>query len=208
MKTLSDVDLTAYDFLDFGAGAGNSLLRCKRLFGGRGLGIEINTTKIEEAQKLGREIVYGDILALPDAECVSYVSMDNFLEHLPDADTAQRMVKVAGRVASDFIYIVHPSFEDEAYLRALGFKQYWQDWTGHPTHLLLSELVTMLRQGGARHLEIDYSGEAWDSSDPSILPDSAPKDQHHYERSKHGPKQVVPFAKPVYRQIRIRASLS
>lgn len=207
MRTLSDVDPSDYDFLDFGAGIGNSMLRCQRLFGGWGLGIDINESKIEEAARLDRDVVHGDILSLPAEKLVSYVSMDNFLEHLPDEEAAAKMVKMAAQVATDFVYIVHPSFDDEAYLRAVGFKQYWHDWTGHPTHLLFSDLVRMLREAGVRNLEVEYSGPANDSSHPSILPVAAPRDQHDYDKSLHGPKEHVQFAKPVFSQIRIRGFL-
>lgn len=206
---LEDVEPSEYDFLDFGAGIGTPLERCERLFGGRGLGIDIDRKKIRQAQQEGSEVVYGDILTLPRKKLVRYVCMDNFLEHLPDFATARAMITVAAAVAEEFLYIVHPSFKDEAYLKALGLKQYWHDWTGHPAHLLLPNFVSMLREAGAPTMKIAYGGgkPIYDSNDPSILPLSAPVDQHHYECEAHGPKPFVKFDKPVFRQIRIHAYL-
>lgn len=205
MKTLKDVDPSEYDFLDFGAGDGASLRRCEERFGGRGLGIDINERKISAAQRRGEDIVFGDILTLPRQPLVRYVSMDNFLEHLPDYGLVRRMLEVATAVAAEFVYIRHPSFEDESYLRALGLKQYWHDWRGHPSHLLLSELLDMLRSTGAGPFDIEYAYPVLDSSDPSILPIHAPPDQHDYDESLHGEKPSVDFSKPVHRQVRVIA---
>lgn len=206
--TLDDADISEYDFLDFGAGTGASMQRCADKFGGRGLGIDIDKRKIAEAQAAGEPVVVGDILQLPRQKLVRYVCMDNFLEHLPDFDTAQRMIEVAAAVATDFIFIAHPSFEDEAYLRAIGFKQYWQDWTGHPSHLLVSDLTEMLNRAGARCLNIDFGESTRSTGHAWILPIDAPRDQHTYDATVHGPKATVSLAKPTYREIQITAHLS
>lgn len=208
MRSLADVDLDDYDFLDFGAGHGNSLRRCKELFGGRGLGIDIDRKKIAHAQEHGIEVVYGDITSLPRRKLVTYVCMDNFLEHLPNFDVVRQMLEVATAVATDFLYIRHPSFEDEAYLAAIGLKQYWHDWTGHPSHVLLSDFCAMLKQLGARPFDMEFANPTFDSSDPSILPFSAPPDQHEYDEQLHGSKPQVAFARPVYRQLRLTAHLN
>jgi hypothetical protein len=205
MRTLEDVDLRAYDFFDFGAGDGGSLRRAVELFGGRGLGIDIDRKKITRAQEAGLEIVHGDITALPREKLVRYVFLDNFLEHLPDYGVVQQMLDVAAAVAEEFIYIRHPSFEDEAYLAALGLKQYWADWTGHPSRLLLHEFCAMFKRAGLGPIEVHYAYPVLDSSDPSILPASTEPDQFDYDPERHGPKPLITFSRPVHKQIRIKA---
>lgn len=207
MRTLKDVSLADYDFLDFGAGDGASLLRCEEMFGGRGLGIDNNPRKVEAAEERGVDVVLGDITTLPSKKIFRYVCMDNFLEHLPDLDTVRTMLSVASSVATDFLYIAHPSFEDEAYLRQLGLKQYWHDWTGHPAHILVSDFADLLAEVGAMPIDLAYIREAWDSDDPSILPLDAPKDQHRYDLDLHGPKPAIRFERPIYWQIHITAYL-
>lgn len=207
VRTLDDVNLADYDFFDFGTGAGASLLRCQENFGGRGLGIDINHKKIARAQQAGLEVVYGDIATLPRQKLVRYVCLDNFLEHLPDYDTVRTMLSVASTVATDFLYIVHPSFEDEAYLRQFGLKQFWQHWTGHTAHLLVSDLAEMLTEVGARPFDIEFVKPAWDSDDTSILPLDAPIDQRHYDAAAHGPKPTVKFDKPVHWQVVVTAHI-
>jgi SAM-dependent methyltransferase len=208
MRSIADVDITDYDFFDFGSGHGNSIRRCEELFGGRGLGIDVDRKKIDSAQNRGVEVVYGDIMTLPRRKLVTYVCMDNFLEHLPNSDVLRQMLEVAVAVATDFLYIRHPSFEDEAYLAELGLKQYWHDWTGHPSHVLLSDFCAMLKQLKARPFDVEFASPIFDSSDPSMLPFSAPPDQHDYDERLHGPKPMLTFGKPVYRQIRITAHLN
>ena len=207
MRGLDDVDLDAYDFLDLGAGTGGSVELCTRLFGGRGLGIDNAPKKVRAAHDAGADVVLGDITALPRRPLVRYVSMCDFLEHLPTYDLAREMLSVAASVATDFLYIRHPSFEDEAYLRALGLKQYWQDWTGHPSHLLLSDLTEMLSEVGASRLQIEYVKPVWHSSDATILPLDAPPDQSGYDPEAHGAKPLVAFTKPVHRAIYLIAHI-
>jgi hypothetical protein len=207
MRTLDDVDLDSYDFFDFGAGDGASLLRCQEIFGGRGLGIDNHPGKVEAAAERGANVVLGDITGLPRTKRVRYVCMDNFLEHLPDLEVVSTILEVAASVATDFLYIAHPSFEDEPYLRQLGLKQYWQDWTGHPAHIMVSDFAEMLGSVGAMPIDLQYIRPAWDSSCPSVLPLDAPMDQHHYEAAKHGPKPHIEFDRPIYWQIHITAYL-
>jgi hypothetical protein len=193
LPTLDDVDVRSYDFLDFGTSYGGSIVNAQRLFGGRGLGIDLDPKKIQGGRDLGRDVVLGDILSLPREPVVRYVVMDNFLEHLPTPEMAQEMLAVAVAVAREFVYIVNPSFEHEDYLASLGLRQYWQDWHGHPTHLLVRDLEQMLVAAGVQRYEVRPVGLVRDSTHPSVLPVTAPRDQHHYDMSKHGPKPVVSF---------------
>jgi SAM-dependent methyltransferase len=206
-RTLDEVDFAAYDFVDFGAGTGGSLRYCTSRFGGRGVGIDISEDSAAEARAGGGDVVVGDIRSIPDGVSVRYVTMFDFLEHLPTYDDVAAMLAVAARIAREFIWIRHPSFEDEAYLRALGLKQYWCDWTGHPSHVLISDFAEMLRAVELRAVELEFRDAARSSTHPTILPLDAPPDQHEYDERTHGPKPHVEFAKPVYRQIDIRVPL-
>jgi hypothetical protein len=205
---LDECNLALFDFFDFGAGIGASLHRSHVLFGGRGLGIEVDRAKIAEARALGREVVEGDIYSLPRRNLVRYVVMDNVLEHLPTLEDVGRMLEVGAAVAREFLFIVHPSFEDEAYLGALGLRQYWHDWTGHPTHILVSDFVALLRPLGLTRFELEYRYPIYDSTAHEILPTSAPPDQHDYDAARHGLKPVVHFSKPVFRQLLITVPLA
>lgn len=209
LPTLDRVDLRAYDFLDFGAGVGRSLDFCtERLGGRRGLGIEINEDKVRKAQDLGREVVLGDILALPDDCRVRFVSMMDFLEHLRTPKKVERILDVAVRCAEDFLFIRHPSFEDEAYLGELGLRQYWHDWGGHPSHLLLSDFARILDKLGVHAWSVRFRKPIRSSDDPTIIPLGAPRNQLAYDPETCGPKPSIEFAKPVHRMLDILVCLS
>lgn len=189
LRTLKDVKtLDEYDFLDLGAGEGLSLASCEKKIGGRGLGIEMKQAKVEKAQQSGVNVVLGNALhvsKLPGK--VDYVVCDNFLEHLPDKETVLAMIKQASEVARKFIYIAHPSFEDIDYLKSLGLKTYWSDWTGHTSMLTLPDIVEILHECGIHWVQISPVYRIKNSDDPRIIPLDAGVDKFAYVPN-YGPK--------------------
>ena len=198
LRTISDVDLSRYDFVDLGAGVGGSLEGAEVRFGGRGLGVDLDAEKVREATAAGRDVVLGDITSLEVEGSVRFVVLDNVLEHLPTLDHVRATLEAAARVATDFIYVRHPSFEDEAYLARLGLKQYWTDWTGHPMHLKLADLAVLFRDLGLGQWEVSPVWRARDSSHPTVVPMSAPKNSGEYDPDEHDEKPNVAFDHPVW----------
>lgn len=198
MRTIEDVNWQGCDFIDIGSGIGGSLQSVAKRIGGRGVGIDTNQEKVIAAQRRGRDVVYGDIFNLPHDISVRFVTFDNVLEHMPDIKKAETALGNACQIAREFVYIRHPSFEDEAYLAALGLKQYWTDWSGHPSHILLTDYMKMFARLGVRSWYAHPVKAAWDSWDPTILPHNAPPDQHDYNEVHHGSKCTISFARPVY----------
>lgn len=191
------------DFVDFGSGVGRSLLDAQTRFGARGVGVELREAKVAKARANGADVHLGNIMDVPRDLSVSFVTIDNVLEHLPDYDTVADVLGVAADIANDFIYIRHPCFEDEAYLRSLGLKQYWTDWIGHPSHLLLADFVTILRDLGLGSVEFEFVGAATSSADSTILPADAPVDSFEYDKALHGDKPIIEFDPPVHYAIDI-----
>ncbi len=104
--------------------------------------------------------------------------------------------------ARDFLFIRHPSFEDEHYLNAVGLKQFWTDWPGgHTAKLTVADFIGFFHHLGLNDYAICYRQAAMDSEDPVILPLAAPPNQHHYDADKHGEKPCVVFPRPIYAQI-------
>lgn len=202
---LGDVDIQNYDFLDFGAGTGGSLSYCAKRFGGRGLGIEIDERKITDADQTGTEVAYGDLFGLPREEAVSYVSMMDFLEHLPDLDAVGNAIEIAMACSRDFVFINHPSFEDEQFLRGLGFKLYWQDWSGHTVHPMLDFLIRKLTQAGASKIELSFRQPIVNTLADAVLPIDAPRNSHSYDPLQHPPKSLLDFPGTLFGQIQITA---
>lgn len=204
LPRLEHTGLAEYDFLDLGSGVGGSLdFGVKRLGGRRGLGIESDVEKVRSAVRLERDVVLGDARSIPTDARVRFVCMMDFLEHLPSLDDVRRVLERALVVSTEFVFIRHPSFEDEAYLAALGLKQYWADWTGHLSHILLSDFALMLKQLGSFQWTVDYCQPIHSSAHPSILPLDAPPDQSQYDETVCGPKPIVTFSRPVWRHLDI-----
>ena len=192
--------LDGYDFIDMGASSGNSLDAFQRRIGGTGLGGDNDEVKVSKAQDMGRNVVLGsalDVSEIPGQ--VSFVTCDNFLEHLPSCEDADAAVGCAAAVARDFIYIRHPSFEDVEYLGNLGLKTFWTDWEVHPIRLRIADLIGMLHAHGVMTIKTIPVMRIRDSNDPHILPLEAPTGEHHY-KPEHGdkPHPAVEFERGVY----------
>lgn len=193
-------ELDGVDFLDLGCSSGGSIAHCAARFGARhGLGIDISEEKVRLSRRNGVEAVIGDATRLRVEKRVRFVSMMHFLEHLPDLDAVEKTIASAVAAATDFLYIHHPSFEGEPYLERLGFRQYWWNWRGHPTHVTIEDFCRIFERIGAGPYAIRYIERIDDSSHPTVLPASAPADQFEYDCAKHGPKPEVRFRRPIWR---------
>jgi hypothetical protein len=163
-----------------------------------GVGIELSAAKVAGARERGRAVVQGDVFELPRRPLVRFVTADNVLEHLRSFGAVEEALCVARDVITDFIYIRHPSFEHEDYLASLGVQQYWCNWRAHHSHVQLADFAEMFERVGFARWTQQPVGRILDSSDPSILPRSAPIDQHEYDPDQHEAKPVVVFDRPVY----------
>lgn len=204
------IEARAYDFIDFGSSTGGSIGYCMRRFrASRGLGIDIKPAEVEKIRASGFDAVQADIMSF---ECppgsFRFVSMMDFLEHLPDLQCVERVLARAKRMARDFLFIRHPSFEDEHYLSAVGLKQFWTDWPGgHTAKLTVADFSSIFRRLELNQHCISFRGPAIDSDDPAMLPISAPPNQHAYDADRHGRKPCIVFPRPIYGQIDLFVAL-
>lgn len=196
-------DLSAFDFVDFGSSNGGCIEFAKaRLGGGRELGIDINPEKVEATRRLGYECMCGDITALGTAsKAVRFVTMSHILEHLPDLESVQKAIAEAARVATDFLFIQGPSFDESSRLEQLGFRFFWSHWTGHHCHLTTSQLRDILLRLGLSDHSMFVRRAVVDSIDSSIHPLSSPIDQYEYRPEIHPPKSFVRFSPPVFKEL-------
>jgi hypothetical protein len=198
VSTVSEIRRGRFDFIDFGSGDGESLRLYEQSSGMRGVGIELSETKVARARERGLAVVEGDIFELPARPLVRFVTADNMLEHMPSFDAVEKALSVAHGVVRDFVYIRHPSFEDEDYLASLGLRQYWCNWGGHRSHVRIADFADMFERVGFVSWTHQPVGLIVDSSDPSILPASAPINQHDYDATRHGAKPNAVFDRPVH----------
>lgn len=194
-----------FAFVDAGCSSGGSLTYCERVFRkGPGIGFDISPDKIARASEAGHVVCQADLatVELP-SRSVHFVSLLDFLEHLPDFARAREMLANMARVARDFLFIRHPSFEDIDYLKTLGLKLDWTDWHGHPNMMTVADFFRLMRELELAAPTIIAQKPIADSSHPSIVPLSAPRDTVGYDPALHGPKPEIRFDRPIYTQFDI-----
>lgn len=203
-----------FAFVDAGCSAGGSMAYCERVFGrGRGIGFDRSRAKLELARAAGFVACEADLetTRLP-ARSVHFVSLLDFLEHLPSLDLTRTILAGLCEVARDFLFVRHPSFEDVDYLASLGLKLDWTDWHGHRNPLRLADFEALARDLGLPPPTVIAQKPIADASHPSVVPLDAAMDTVGYDPTRHGPKPDVRFDRLVHAQfdvfLRVNPELS
>jgi Methyltransferase domain len=200
---MSEFDITSFDFADFGCSNGSSIqFGINILKGRKGFGIDLDPKKVASAKAAGYDAIKGDFcnLDLPDG-CVDFTILNHTLEHLPKLDYAKEAIKNAIRISRKFVFIKGPFFDADDYLKSLGLKFYWSDWTGHTLHLKAQQVRNILEELNVPNYEIYGRVLVNSSQDTTIHPLSSLKNQQHWEQEKHEVKPIVEFNQPVYREV-------
>ena len=196
-----------YDFLDLGCKKGGSIEWCEVHHGGKGLGVDFDEDFVEEAQKNGYDVVHSNVLELDfPKNSFRYISMLDFLEHLPNEAAVKQTLENCKKWARDFFFIHHPSFEDVEYLKKLGLKIDWTDGWGHTSPLTIKDFKRIFKELGIKDYKIEQKKMIVDSTDRHILPLDAPHNTIYYHK-KLGPKKKVVFDKPIYSRVEITVNL-
>lgn len=199
-RELISCDWQSYDFIDLGCSRGGSIGYCQRRFkAGRGLGIDLSEEKVLEASEAGFDVLLADAREIPPGTGVRFISMLDFLEHVPNLDDVAQIISVSAQAATDFLFIRHPSFEGESYLASLGLRQYWWHWSGHSAHIRISDYCTIFERFGLHQYCIKYREPILDSTHKSIHSVDSPINQGEFEESRHAAKPVIAFSEPVWR---------
>lgn len=202
-KKLASRRKNSHDFLDLGCKKGGSIEWCHAHYGGRGLGVDFNKEWVAAAKKNGYDAIYGDVLKLDfPADSFRYISMLDFLEHLPNKKAVTEVLGNCQKWAKDFFFIHHPSFEDIGYLKKLGLKIDWTDGYGHTSPLTIKDFKRIFKELGLKNYSIKQTKPIENSDNEHILPLSAPHNTIRYNK-KLGPKKQIRFKKPVYSRVEI-----
>lgn len=201
IETLNDVDWSEVDFIDLGCSNGGSIQHCVKRFGARaGIGIDIDASKVAKTRAAGYEAILTDARTLDLNHQVSFISMLDFIEHLPDLDTVEAIIAAAARSARDFIFIKHPSFEGQELVEGMGYRQYWWHWHGHTAHVRVSDYCTMLDRLGLHQYMIRYVERISDTHHPSIIPTSSPINVGVEAAAGIEVPELVSFDPPLWRR--------
>lgn len=191
-----------YDFIDFGASTGECIKFAKLHFKGvRGVGVDIDPRKVKKMVDAGYDCILADITKMnAPKKCVKFVTMSHVLEHLPDVEAVKAVLEAAADLASDFLFIRGPNFDDDDYLRNLGLKWYWSDWRGHTYHITTATIHKCLDELSLYDRYLVHFRATNTTADPGIHPLSSPIDQHQYDASIHPEKPLNKLDTPVYKE--------
>ncbi|KEZ21277.1 hypothetical protein CP98_00729 [Sphingobium yanoikuyae] len=195
-----------YDFVDFGCSTGANIHAIRKILPKlRGLGIDIDGQKIEKALANGHDAIFFDILKIPDAARVSFVTMSHFMEHLDTVALSELMLLKSFAIARDFVHVRQPFFDADGYLLANGLKLYWSDWRGHrnaATSLDFHKILARAKGKGLIHAYGIYgNGPILGADSPRVIPLGAPVDSSKYDAELHGVKRDLSFTVPVFNEI-------
>lgn len=201
------IDLSEFDFVDFGCSTGGSMKFAQKAFnGGRAIGIDINPAKVEGTKAAGYEAVLAD--ATDPQQFHGYVRfsiLSHFLEHLPSYDTVTRSLETAIRISEEFVFVRQPWFDNDGELFRHGLKFYWSDWHGHPMTLTSLQMYRAVRKaldsGSIARATIYGFNPVLDTDDECVIPLSAPLNSSKYDPDKHGPKVSPPLELTAYREL-------
>lgn len=194
------------DILDIGCGGGGSLGWSKSVFGwDTYIGIDNFIGDIEKAIKSGynvRNFINSDITTYDMSQLprFRYSTMIHVLEHLKSEQDVENVINKAISVSDEFVFIKHPYFDGDEYLKLFDLKFTWSDWIGHPTHVDSEMLTRILDKTGLQY-GIGFVYKVENSYSNELIPLSAPVDQIVYDEDKHGYKQYIEFDVPLYREM-------
>lgn len=192
--------MSNYKFLDIGCKIGGSWgISSKFGFSPQeGIGIDVNEAHVQNARNKGLNAHLGDAtnLDFPDGSFELVIS-NHVFEHLPSREHFDKAIQEALRVSNKWIYIAFPIFDHDEYLKELGLKTFYSDWTGHTCMVHLSELLEMFK---GYKTELKLIKRLEDSNAVEIHPLSSPIDQFDYNPDIHDPKPYVKFDREIYRE--------
>ncbi len=204
--TATEIDITDYEFLDFGCSAGGSLERYSRLFKvkGKGLGLDIDPGKIERTREAGFDAQLCDLTQLTPRGNVRFALMAHFLEHVPNVVDVASILRNAARASREFVFIRQPYFDADSYLFLNGLKLYWSHWSGHPNNMTMLELYNaiepLLQAGLIQRYTLFGVNPIVDSSSAFVHNLDTAVNQHHWDADKHTRKRHIVFTQPVYQE--------
>lgn len=196
------LDISKYDFIDFGSGFGGCINFAKKKLGGKcALGFEKHVGRCTDLQKKGYKCINADItkIDLPK-NSVRFVTISHVLEHLNNQHEVEVVLKKAIDTATDFVFVEGPSFDFDDYLDKLGLKFMWRDGHGHDTKVKVLDILAYahkLNIAGYTVL-IEYP-LITNSASKDIHPLGSPPSVHGYNPKKHPPKKSIQFDTPIYR---------
>jgi len=201
------IDLSPFDFVDFGCSVGGSMKFAERAFaGGKAIGIDIDPTKVERTRAAGYEAVLADATDPQQFRGQARFSiLSHFLEHLPNYEAVTRSLETAIAISRDFVFVRQPWFDTDGELFRHGLKFYWSDWSGHPMPLTSLQMYRAIRKalGAGRIARATVYGfnPVVNTDDECVIPVSEPLNSSKYDPALHGLKIAPGVELSAYREL-------
>lgn len=197
-----------YKFLDIGCKLGDSFNISKQ-FGydiEEGIGIDINKEHVIECNKNGIRCIYGDILDIPFKNKFFELSIcSHVLEHLDSINLFYDAFNEIIRVTNKYVYVAFPIFDHTEYLKELGLKTFYSDWSSHNCLINLKDFLNL--NDNNFNYDITYLKKIEDSNAIEIHSLDSPIDSLDYDPTIHPPKPYVKFDREMYREFYIKINL-
>lgn len=203
---VAEVARDGLDFVDFGCSRGGTIRHVEAILPGtKGLGIDIDPEKVEQARASGHQAICFNINELPARKICRFVTMSHFLEHLHSLKDARAMISKALAISHEFVLIRQPWFDSDGYLLSQGLKFFWSHWHGHPNKMTTLDFYDILndlrRSGKLSEYRIFGRKPIVSTSSSTIIPLAAPMDSHHYEQAVHGEKRTIDLPIPTFEEV-------
>ena len=204
------LELGLIDFIDAGCGTGGSIDFCSKVFNAEiGIGFDLDEKKIEQAQNNDYLVFCKDILEFDfPPKSVRFASMMDFLEHLPNINSAREILKTLGNASKDFLFIRHPNFDDINYLRQYDLKLCWTDWSGHTNMMTIADFCIVFKELGWKDFRIIPQKLIKNSMEEAIIPENSPTNINKFSQLDGFKKENIEFDKPVFYQYDIFVKLN
>ena len=196
------------DFIDIGASKGGSYKHIKNIFKFEsGLAIDIDPRKIKVALENNVPAIRLDAtnMCIFNDNACKLISIIHTLEHLPNINVIEGVLKESIRVASDTIYITGPMYYLD-YLKPLGFQFFWSHWVGHTCLIEPNEIIKIMQKLGQTKYQLNFKEKhkIKNSADPCIHPINGKIDRFEYNSKIDPPKKMnVNFEKNIYKEFEL-----
>ena len=196
------------DFIDIGGSKGGSYKFIKSKYNyENGLAIDIDIQKVKESLKNNVPAIRLDATKMGlfrDNSC-KLISIIHVLEHLPNKEIIEAVLKESIRVAEEKIHITGPMFYKE-YLSKLGLQFFWSHWVGHTYLIEPDEIIDIMKKLGKTDYKLNFKEKhrILGSENKDIQPIGCDIDRFEYDENIDPPKDMnIIFDKKIYKEFEI-----
>lgn len=194
---------TQIKFLDVGCKIGGSFTIASKygFTSEQGIGIDRDRACVEAFIKNGYNGIVGNATSIPFPDnTFELVIFSHVLEHMPNTQEGYKALQECLRVCSKTLFVALPYFDEDEYLKSLGFKTYYSDWSGHTNKITLKALREFLY---GYNYEIKMLKKIKDSNFEEIINYTDPRNTLKYDATIHKPKPYIKFNRDIWREYHI-----